>query len=166
LRCAIERRRSPTSPTPPAGSISTRSTAFSSLARKRPSPVGRGDTRIWAAGAIYAVGRVNFLFDRTQTPHLTAEQLAEALGVVKTTMANKAGLINRILDIGIFEPDLTRVAMIEQHRGEELLERFRSQLRQVHVSSLDGRHHVPLTSGRGAAARVGPRALRRRAVDS
>jgi len=30
------------------------------LARKRPSPLTRGDTRIWAAGAIYAVGQVNF----------------------------------------------------------------------------------------------------------
>lgn len=85
------------------------------LARKRPSPLARGDARIWAAGVIYAVGQVNFLFDRTQTPHLTAKQLAERLGVVQTTMANKAGLINRALDIGIFEPELTRIAMLEQH---------------------------------------------------
>jgi hypothetical protein len=85
------------------------------LARKRPSPIVRGDVRIWAAGAIYAVGQLNFLFDRTQSPHMTARQLAEALGVVQTTMANKAGLINRTLDIGIFEPELSRVAMIEQH---------------------------------------------------
>ncbi|HMJ34527.1 MAG TPA: DUF6398 domain-containing protein [Baekduia sp.] len=85
------------------------------LARKRPSPLARGDVRIWAAGAIYAVGQVNFLFDHTQPPHLTARQLAEALGVVQTTMANKAGIINRLLDIGVFEPDLTRVAVIEQH---------------------------------------------------
>jgi hypothetical protein len=92
------------------------------LARKRPSPLERGDVRIWAAGAIYAIGQVNFLFDRTQTPHMTAEQLAEALGVVKTTMANKAGMINRTLDIGIFEPDLTRVAMIEQHPMAWLVE--------------------------------------------
>jgi hypothetical protein len=92
------------------------------LARKRPSPLVRGDVRIWAAGAIYAVGQVNFLFDRSQTPHLTAEQLAEALGVVKTTMANKAGMINRMLDIGIFEPELTRVAMIEQHPMAWLVE--------------------------------------------
>jgi hypothetical protein len=92
------------------------------LARKRPSPLGRGDVRIWAAGVIYAVGQVNFLFDRTQTPHLTADQLAERLGVVKTTMANKAALINRTLDIGIFEPDLTRVAMIEQHPMAWLVE--------------------------------------------
>ncbi len=60
------------------------------LARKRPSPLARDDTRIWAAGAIYAVGRVNFLFDRSQQPHLSADELAHHVGVVKTTMANKA----------------------------------------------------------------------------
>jgi hypothetical protein len=92
------------------------------LARKRPSSLKLGDARIWAAGAIYAVGQVNFLFDRTQTPHMTAKQLAEALGVVQTTMAIKAGIINRLLDIGIFEPDLTRAAMIEQHPMAWLVE--------------------------------------------
>jgi hypothetical protein len=85
------------------------------LARKRPSPLVRGDVRIWAAGVVYAAGQINFLFDPTQTPHMTATQLAERLGVVQTTMANKAGLINRTLGIGLFEPDLTRVAMLEQH---------------------------------------------------
>ena len=92
------------------------------LARKRPSPIVRGDARIWAAGAIYAVGQVNFLFDRTQTPHMTAKQLAQALGVVQTTMANKAGIINRALDIGIFEPGLSRVATLEQHPMAWLVE--------------------------------------------
>jgi hypothetical protein len=92
------------------------------LARKRPSPLARGDAKIWAAGAIYAVGQVNFLFDRTQTPHMTAKQLADALGVVQTTMANKAGIINRLLDVGIFEPDLSRAAMIEQHPVAWLVE--------------------------------------------
>jgi hypothetical protein len=85
------------------------------LARKRPSPLMRGNTQIWAAGAIYAVGQVNFLFDRSQQPHMTADELAAFLGVVKTTMANKAALINKTLNLGIFEPDLTRPAMLEQH---------------------------------------------------
>lgn len=85
------------------------------LARKRPSPLARGDARIWAAAVIYAAGQINFLFDPTQTPHLTAKQLAEWFGVVQTTMASKAGLINRALNIGIFEPELTRIAMLEQH---------------------------------------------------
>lgn len=30
-------------------------------------------------------------------------------------MANKAALINKALDLGAFEPDLTRRAMLEQH---------------------------------------------------
>jgi len=34
---------------------------------------------------------------------------------VKSTMANKAALIAKTLDLGMFEPDLTRVAMLEQH---------------------------------------------------
>jgi Domain of unknown function (DUF6398) len=85
------------------------------LARKRPSPLTRGDTRIWAAGAIYAVGQVNFLFDRSQQLHMTADQLAACLGVVKTTMANKAALINKTLHLSVLEPDLTRPAMLEQH---------------------------------------------------
>ncbi len=85
------------------------------LARKRPSPLVRGDVRIWAAGAIYAVGQINFLFDRSQDPHLTADELAKRIGVVKSTMANKAAVIGKTLDLGIFEPELTRVAMLEQH---------------------------------------------------
>lgn len=85
------------------------------LARKRPSPLARGEARIWAAGVIYAVGQVNFLFDRSQQPHLRADQLADLLDVVKTTIANKAALINKTLGIGVFERDLTRTAMLEQH---------------------------------------------------
>jgi hypothetical protein len=39
------------------------------LARKRPSPFERGDLRIRAGASIYAVGGVNFLFDRTRIRH-------------------------------------------------------------------------------------------------
>ena len=85
------------------------------LARKRPSPLVRGDTRIWAAGTIYAVGQINFLFDASELPHLSADQLAAHLGVVKTSMANKAALIRKKLDLGMYEPDLTRRSMLEQH---------------------------------------------------
>jgi hypothetical protein len=42
------------------------------LARKRPSPLARGDLTIWAGAALYAIGTINFLFDATQgaAPHL------------------------------------------------------------------------------------------------
>jgi uncharacterized protein DUF6398 len=85
------------------------------LGRKRPSPLARGDVRIWAAGALYALGQINFLFDRSQQPHLTADQLAAHLGVVKTTMANKAAAIRKTLDLGYYEPGLTRQSLYDDH---------------------------------------------------
>jgi Domain of unknown function (DUF6398) len=85
------------------------------LARKRPSPLARGGPRIWAAGAIYAIGQLNFLLDRSQKPHLSADELAAQLAVVKSSMANKAALIRKTLDLGVYEPDLTRRSMLEQH---------------------------------------------------
>jgi hypothetical protein len=54
------------------------------LARKRPSPLSRGDLGIWAAAAIYAVGSIHFLFDRTQRPHLTGDDLSVSTRVASS----------------------------------------------------------------------------------
>ena len=35
------------------------------LCRKRPSPLSRGKPNSWACGIIYALGFVNFLFDKS-----------------------------------------------------------------------------------------------------
>jgi hypothetical protein len=83
------------------------------LARKRPSPLARGDLRIWAAAAIYAVGSVNFLFDRTQRPHLTGDQLSELTGVPKSTVANKAKVIRDVLRIGPLHAEFCRRELLE-----------------------------------------------------
>lgn len=82
------------------------------LARKRPSPLARGDLRIWAGAAIYAVGSVNFLFDRSQRPHLTGDELSELTGVPKRTLANKAKVIRDVLRIGQLEPAFCRRALL------------------------------------------------------
>ena len=82
------------------------------LARKRPSPLARGDLRIWAAAAIYAVGSVNFLFDRTQRPHLTGDDLSALTGVPKSTLANKAKVIRDVLRIGQLEPEFCRQELL------------------------------------------------------
>lgn len=78
------------------------------LARKRPSPLLRGDGRIWAASIVYTVGQVNFLNDPSLTPHLTTDQFSAASGVPKSTLANKARLIRDTLNTGQFDPDFCR----------------------------------------------------------
>ncbi len=83
------------------------------LGRKRPSPLTRGDPGIWAAGVVYAVGQLNFVFDPEQTPHATADQLSGWLGVKKTTMANKARLIRDTLQLSHFDGELMRRDLVE-----------------------------------------------------
>ena len=72
----------------------------------------RGDLRIWAAAAIHAVGSVNFLFDRTQRPHLTGDDLSALTGVPKSTIANKAKLIRDVLHIRQMEPEFCRLELL------------------------------------------------------
>ncbi len=45
------------------------------LSRKRPSPLASGRPKTWAAGIVYALGQVNFLFDKSQNPHVPARDL-------------------------------------------------------------------------------------------
>lgn len=92
------------------------------LARKRPSPLARGDLGIWAAGVVCAIGQLNFLFDQSQKVHLTADQLSDVLNVKKTTMANKARLVRDILKLSQFETELSRRALIDSNPMAWMLE--------------------------------------------
>jgi len=85
------------------------------LARKRPSPLARGHLRTWAGAAIYVVGSVNFLFDPTQHPHLTGDQLSELTGVPKSTLSNKAKVIRDMLRIGPLEPEFCRRELLQSN---------------------------------------------------
>jgi hypothetical protein len=92
------------------------------LSRKRPSPIVRGDLRIWAAGVVYAVGQLNFIFDPAQTPHATADQLSTWLGVKKTTMANKAVMVRDVLKLDHFDSELMRRELVHRSPFTWLLE--------------------------------------------
>ena len=92
------------------------------LGRKRPSPLARGDLRIWAAGVVYAIGQLNFLFDKSQTLHLTADQLSDCLNVKKTTMANKAKLIRDLLNLSYFDMGLSRRSLTNSNPLTWMLE--------------------------------------------
>jgi hypothetical protein len=85
------------------------------LARKRPSPILRGKPEIWACGILYALGTVNFLFDKTQTPHLRVDELCAACDVSKSTGENKAKLIRDLLKMYPLEPKWCLSANVENN---------------------------------------------------
>ena len=111
-----------------------------------PSPLTRGDQGIWAAGVVYAVGQLNFVFDPSQSPHATADQLSGWLGVKKTTMANKARLIRDTLQLSDFESEFMRRDLVEASPLTWLLE--------VDGLLVDIRHAPAQLSSAGLRARV------------
>ena len=77
------------------------------LCRKRPSPVTTGKTNTWACGIVYAVGRVNFLFDKSQTPHMRADELCQHFGLSPKTGSAKSTAIMELLKSGQMDPHWT-----------------------------------------------------------
>jgi len=92
------------------------------LCRKRPSPLNSGRldmapkrATFWAASIVHVVGSVNFLYDRSQTPHVTLDALCAAFGTSKTTIGSKATQIKKLLKIGVMDPDWTLPSRMESN---------------------------------------------------
>ena len=66
--------------------------------------VNRGNPVGWAAGIVHAIGCVNFLDDKTQTPHMTSADMAKAFGISQPTMMAKSVLLRKGLGLGPFDP--------------------------------------------------------------
>ncbi len=71
------------------------------------SPVRAGKTAGWASGIVYSVGWVNFLGDPSQSPHMTAVQIARGFGVSEATLMSKSRVIRQGLDLMPFDPPWT-----------------------------------------------------------
>jgi hypothetical protein len=74
------------------------------LCRKRPSPLVTGKPRTWACGIVYALGRVNFLFDPNQTPYMRAAELCSHFGLSASTGSAKSTEILALLKSGQADP--------------------------------------------------------------
>ena len=79
--------------------------ATAALCRKRPSPLLKGRVKSWACGITYAIGSVNFLFDRSQDPFMSAVDLCAAFGVSKSTGGNKSKEVRDILKTFQLDPN-------------------------------------------------------------
>jgi hypothetical protein len=73
------------------------------LAAKRPSPLFRGKLETWAGGIVRTIGWVNFLDDRSQSPHLKLPVIDRAFGVAESTGQGKAKLIRQMLKVHQFD---------------------------------------------------------------
>lgn len=77
------------------------------LARKRPSPLLSGKLNTWACGIIRTIGWVNFLHDKSQTPHMRLSDIDAEFGISESTGAAKLAQIRKMLKIYQLDPDWT-----------------------------------------------------------
>ncbi len=84
------------------------------LARKRPSPLLSGKPQVWACAIVRVIGWVNFLDDRSRTPHLKLTAIDQAFGVAESTGQGKAKAIRDLLKIRPFDVHW----MLRQHIEE------------------------------------------------
>ena len=79
--------------------------ATAALCRKRQSPLSTGKINTWACGITYAIGSVNFLFDKSQEPYISAADLCEQFAVSKSAGAAKAKIVKDTLKMGPLDPN-------------------------------------------------------------
>ena len=85
------------------------------LCRKRPSPLLAGRKNTWAAAIIYAITTNNFIFDKSQPIHLTADELCEPFGLSKSTVSNKAREIRDMFNITYLNPEWQLAILAEDN---------------------------------------------------
>lgn len=79
------------------------------------SPILSGKAKSWAAGLIWAIGRVNFLSDPSFQPCLTQKQFAAAIGVSPATISAKCGEIWDGLELMPMDADYTVASRLQDN---------------------------------------------------
>jgi len=85
------------------------------LARKRPSPLLSGKPNTWACGIVRTIGWVNFLDDKSQTPHMKLTAIDKSFGVGESTGQGKAMLIRKMLKISPMDPAWSLRSTMDQN---------------------------------------------------
>lgn len=67
------------------------------LGRKRPSPLLQGNPNAWASGIVRAIGGVNFLHDKSQTPYMRSADIDHCFGISPSSGAAKLTQIRKML---------------------------------------------------------------------
>ena len=81
------------------------------LGRKRNVPFVTGQTAIWAAAVIHALGTINFLFDKSFEPYTSIDDINDFFGTKKSTTGNKSKEIRDLLKLGYWDSEFSTKSM-------------------------------------------------------
>ena len=89
------------------------------IGRMRKLSIDRGRSEIWAAAILYVIARLNFLFDPNNEVYITADDLDDYFGTKKSTVSNKARMIQKTANIYIGDPEFSSEEIADMFRYYE-----------------------------------------------
>jgi hypothetical protein len=81
------------------------------MSRKRQVPFLSGRLEIWAAAVVYALGQINFLFDKNFEPYVSATDLCNYFGTSQSTTSQKAKKIRDMFKMRYFDEEFSTEKM-------------------------------------------------------
>ena len=78
-------------------------------------PLRSGQPRTWASSIVYALGRVNFLGDKSFSPYMTMADLCAAFEAGQSTVHAKARVIEEMLGTRPLDPRWTLPSLVERN---------------------------------------------------
>jgi hypothetical protein len=91
------------------------------MSRKRNVPFLSGRIEIWAAAIVYAIGSINFLFDKSFEPYATASDVCDYFGTSQSTTSQKAKVIRDMFKLGYWDNEFSTSHMMESNPFSDLL---------------------------------------------
>jgi len=85
------------------------------LGRKRPSPLLHGSPNAWASGIVRAIGGVNFLHDKSQTPYMRSTDIDYYLGTSPSSGAAKLAAIRKMFGMHQLDPNWSLPSRLEDN---------------------------------------------------
>jgi Domain of unknown function (DUF6398)/Plasmid pRiA4b ORF-3-like protein len=89
--------------------------ATAALCRKRPSPLASGKANTWACAITHAIGMVNFLYDSSQTPHISAGEIYKIFGISSSTGQAKSKIVRDSLQMYQMDPNWSLPSKIDDN---------------------------------------------------
>lgn len=83
------------------------------LGRKKHIPFETGKVEIWAAAIIHALGTINFLFDKSQTPHCKQRDIYAFFGTKESTVGNKSKEIRDMFKLRHWDDEFSTHDMLQ-----------------------------------------------------
>lgn len=77
------------------------------MSRKRVVPFLSGRIEIWAAAVVYAIGSINFLFDKSFKPYTTAGDICNYFGTSQSTTSQKAKVIRDMFKLNYWDKEFS-----------------------------------------------------------